>query len=195
MRHNELPPPSQHVGSDVHRYQGLPPASGRDDIEDLRVLYGSPERQVLHAETTANPPEVLDWILGGDVSTTLRTNTPVTLSTGAREEDDLMIAGFTDLNDEVRYFSGGFFGWDASAQEGTPVRDGGGDPIRTWDRVVTARGTPDGSSSSADERLLVAWIGGSAEDCCEDEGSSTTTSASATESRRKARGSHRAQWV
>jgi hypothetical protein len=139
----------------------------RDDIEGLRLLYGSPARRVYESRSTAVPATSASWSVPvGIYPATLRANTPVSLSNGARNSDVTMLAGFTNASDQVGYFTGTWAGWDANANGGTAITTPLGASITTYDRVVVARGTAD---ADPQERRIAAWIGSSSTKCCSPE--------------------------
>lgn len=136
----------------------------RDDIEGLRALYGEPVREVYWSKSTQAVPTL--WTVPDKISRMLRANTPPVISSAARPEDEYALVGLTNEDDEVRYLTGHWGGWDANATFGLSVPGDGGPAPRSFDRVGVARGTPLGSN---DERKLVAWVGNPSSDCCDPE--------------------------
>ena len=140
----------------------------RDDIEGLRELYGAPERSLYYSEseTSPDPPGALDWPGPIVVDPSIRTNTPVAASDAGHFALENTFVGFTNEDDEVRFFSGPWFGWSGNAANGgDAILDSNNAPVRSWDSVEASLGSfVDGS-----ERRLVAWISGPEESCCSGE--------------------------
>lgn len=136
----------------------------RDDIEGLRALYGEPSREVHWSKSTQAVPTM--WTAPAAISANLQANTPAVISNSARAEDEHVLVGLTNADDQVRYLTGSWGGWDANANLGVQVLGGGGETVRSYDRVGVARGTALGST---DERRLIAWVGGPSSDCCDPE--------------------------
>lgn len=144
----------------------------RDDIEGLRSLYGEPERTVYEAYSDSSTPGVANWFAPTAINAaTLSTNTPVVLANAAADYDEQRLAGFTNAADQVRYFTGAWVGWGASAVSGTPVETTQGNSIYSYDKVAVARGRP--YIDTLAERYMVAWVGGSSSTCCGTESTSS----------------------
>lgn len=126
----------------------------RDDIEGLRALWGAPERDVFWSKSAQAVPTL--WTAPALVSGSLQANTPVVISSAARPEDEHALVGLTNEDDEVRYFTGSWSGWNPDATFGAPVPGDGIETVLSFDRVGVARGTPIGSS---EDRKLIAWVG------------------------------------
>lgn len=136
----------------------------RDDIEGLRALYGEPSREVYWSESAQDVPTL--WTMPAPISPTLLANTPVVISNAARDEDEHALVGLTNEDDQVRYLTGSWGGWDANAAFGVQVQGAGGETVRSYDRVGVARGT---RLDTGEDRKLVAWVGGPDSDCCDPE--------------------------